>query len=164
MAPKGFVYNPLFKYTLISFIESITGTNELHNMQIDQLPTEWLQSSVCSALHQHRRGSWVRIPLEPSDFFRWLNKRPSLIAKIVQISERMTSLFRLKIFLLVTLQNEGWSTGVVHGPGPWRGPWTESTGVIHGPGVHVLYTSGIFIYKMVLTINFIRIAISPTLR
>ena len=25
---------------------------------------------------------------------------------------------RLKIFLLVTLQNEGWSTGVVHGPGP----------------------------------------------
>ena len=29
----------------------------------------------------------------------------------------------------------------VHGPGPWRGPWTRSTGVVHGPGVHVLYTS-----------------------
>ena len=24
--------------------------------------------------------------------------------------------------------------GVVHGPGPWGGPWTRSTGVVHGPG------------------------------
>ena len=53
----------------------------------------------------------------------------------------------------------GWSMdqvhGVVHGPGPWGGPWTRSMGwsmdqvhgVVHGPGpwggpwtpVHVLY-------------------------
>ena len=54
-------------------------------------------------------------------------------AYIVQISVTTTSLFRLKIFLLVTLQNKGWSTGVVHGPGPLKGsmnrvhrggPWT----------------------------------------
>ena len=31
------------------------------------------------------------------------------------------------------------STGIVHGLGPRRGPWTRSTGVVHGPGVHVLY-------------------------
>ena len=31
---------------------------------------------------------------------------------------KITFLFRQKIFLLVTLQNEGWSTGVVHGPVP----------------------------------------------
>ena len=41
-----------------------------------------------------------------------------IIASIVQISARMTSLSRIKIFLLETLQNEGWSTGIVHGPGP----------------------------------------------
>ena len=37
---------------------------------------------------------------------------------------KITSLFRLKIFVLVILQNKSWSTGVVH-----------------GPGVHALYTS-----------------------
>ena len=68
----------------------------------------------------------------------------------MQISERITSLFRLKIFLLVTLQNEGWSTGVVNGPGPW---------VVHGPGAHVLYTSGIYLqngldYKLHPECNF----------
>ena len=58
-------------------------------------------------------------------FFRCLKK--ATIAEIVQISVRITFLFRLKIFLLETLQNEGWSTGVVgmdrvhegvHGLGP----------------------------------------------
>ena len=37
-----------------------------------------------------------------------------------QMIARITSLFRLKIFLLVNvlnLQIEGWPTGVVHGPG-----------------------------------------------
>ena len=51
------------------------------------------------------------------------------------------SLFRLKIFLLVILQKNGWSTGVAGSMGPERGPWTGSIGVVHGPGVHVLYTS-----------------------
>ena len=71
------------------------------------------------------------------------------------MSERITSLFRLKIFLLVTLQNEGWSTGVVHGPGPW----TSSTRVVCRRGVHVLYTSGIYLqngldYKLYPERNF----------
>lgn len=35
------------------------------------------------------------------------------------------------------LKNQWWSTGVVHGAGPWRGPRTRSMGVVHGPGIHV---------------------------
>ena len=70
------------------------------------------------------------------------------------MSEGVTSLFRLKIFLLVTLQNEGSSSGVVHGP--------VHEGVhewVHGPGVHVLYTSGIYLqngldYKLHAECNF----------
>ena len=58
---------------------------------------------------------------------------------MLQISARMTSLSRPEMFLLETVQNEGWSTGVVHEPGPRRGPWTGSTAVVHGPGIYVFY-------------------------
>ena len=34
---KGIRYNQLFKYTLISFIESITGTNEPNKLTCSQL-------------------------------------------------------------------------------------------------------------------------------
>ena len=47
----------------------------------------------------------------------------------------MTSLSHLKLFLFETVQNEGWSTGVVH-----------------GPGVHVLYTSRL-LFQFVLVAN-----------
>ena len=36
----------------------------------------------------------------------------------------------------VILKNLRWSTGVFHGPGPRRGPYTKSTGMVHGLGVH----------------------------
>ena len=47
----------------------------------------------------------------------------------------------------LNLENEGWSTGVVHEVSPWTG----STGVVHGPGVHVLYA-----YNQLSTLNFIK--------
>ena len=57
-------------------------------------------------------------PLKPSEFFMSLKETIIIIlAYIVQVSARMTSFSRLKLFLLETVQKEGWSTWVVHGPG-----------------------------------------------
>ena len=64
-------------------------------------------------------------------FFRCLKK--ATIAEIVQISVRIAFLFRLKIFLFETLQNEGWSTGVIGMDRVHEG--------VHGLGVHVFHTS-----------------------
>ena len=53
--------------------------------------------------------------VEPPEFFRSLLET---IVSIGQITARITSLLCLKVFMLVTLQNEGSSTGVVHGLAP----------------------------------------------
>ena len=75
----------------------------------------------------HKKSSEVCIKTRSTpaslSFIDQVTKHTTVKWTIVQISAKISSFFRLKIFILVTLQNEG-----------------SSTGVVYGPGVNILYT------------------------
>ena len=64
VAPKRFVFSPLFKYKFISFIKSFTGTNETNKLTCSQL-SGFVVQLVLQTVSQR---SWVLIPLEPPEF------------------------------------------------------------------------------------------------